>query len=345
MAQPPDPPEVTIVDPSSPAGTADLLGGRHPWRPTRRQRVAITVVVVVAALVAGATAVLQHRHHEHVLDLAAERAVAFSVESSRDEPDWTHQPLVLINEGPTGVRVLDVAFVGAGYPAGRVDTDVASTATLPLAVPLGTTCPLSLLDSAAHQLRVHARTSRDTVVTRLLDLSQDLAGRLAGSERGRCRLYRVEEAVRQDRSALLRRQGDAIVATITLSNQGRLPVTLTSLSTGPWLRATTALPQRLPGRNLSGTVHTLTMRVVLRIDDCARLVESIRPGEEPVDTLGRVLGPFTLRFGATNGHRTGVVLADVSDLDVAVGPGAPPRATQTSVLQGVCPDLPRTVVM
>jgi hypothetical protein len=305
----PKPPPVTIVDPNAPPGTADLLDhGRDPWRPSRRQAVVIAATVLTTAVVAGVTAQVRHSQHERALDAAAERAVLFFLDSTSAESDMGHQSLGLINEGPSAVRVLDVGFVGDGYGTQHLDAQVPTYDTLPLAVPLGTTCPTSLLDSAATELRVRARTHRGTVVTRVVGLDPREIELLGMAERARCGLLRVEEAVSvTGGTAALR--GSRLVLTLVVENRGTLPVTLTSLTASEGMHAEATMPLRLPGRPPAGPTPTARLHVVLTVTSC----EAVRAnlfGDPVFGPDGNPLGPSALTASAANPYQRGDVLLD-----------------------------------
>jgi hypothetical protein len=338
MVQEPDPPEVTIVDPNAPPGTADLLDSdRDPWRPSRAQAVVLGVVVVTAALVLGVTAEVRHARHERALDAAAVRAVAFFVDSSAGEADGKHETLALINEGPAPVRVLDVAFVGEGYATGPVDADAVKYQTVTVAVPLGTRCPTTLLAGGPTRLQVRARTARGTVLTRVVDLDPREVQQLGGSERARCGLLRVEEALDPEVGAT-RLRADGLEVTLVIANHGLLPVTVSEVTAFDGMLAGAVLPMRLAGRPANGPTPRASLGITLSVLSCDRIAEKLF--DNPVfETDGRMLGPSTVALSAANPYRSGDVLVDV-DAPGQPFPGEVTVSPVSRLLQRSCPHTP-----
>jgi hypothetical protein len=268
----PEPPPITIVDPNAPPGTPDLIdSGRDPWRPSRRQAVVGTVVVLLLALVAGLAAQVRHVRHESALDRQSVRGVRLLVNVS--EPDLSASGdvpagsvlLNVLNDGRGLVRLRSVRIDSRAEVPVETGSDLIPGALTTVPMPMSGSCAADA-GRAQHTLTFRLRTDRGQAVTTTQPLLDDLVNQ---HERERCGTQTPIEALASAIVSATRR-GRWVDVVLDLRNTSVLPLTVTSLTAPQGLVAQLPpLPVVLaPATAPHGTGPSRQLRLSLQVSSC-----------------------------------------------------------------------------
>lgn len=326
----PAPPPITIVDPNALPGAADLLdSGRDPWRPSARQRLAITATVLAVAVAIGAVAQVRHVRHEHALDAAAARDVGFSLDDGGGVMLTDDEPVVTLQSaGRLPVTVLGVTLAWPGYSEVQVSVPLAAYGSTQITLTSAGSCRTQLYTDQPRRLRVRARTSRGDTVTRTLALPDDVADALGRAERFRCGFLRPSDALLAEVSAAAVR-GSAVALTIGVRNGGIAPLTLSRLAFLPGVSVAVRLPLTLPPGGPDA--QTVPLPVTLRVSDCGLFAASLA---DPQDRLS----PYALVATVSNPylHDTDPSWIPITSL-FQLGNGGGPEDGLNRELARTCP--------
>ena len=167
----PEPPVVTIVDPSRPAEPVDVRGA-EPRQLRRSHKIAAWTAVALALVTGGVVKVAQYVDRQHELDRQALADVSVGLTGSELFADGS-SPVVLqlISVGKNPVTVVSVALDLPGLPAfGTTPTRLTPSAPTAVPVRVPTTCPTSVHGSPRNVL-VTLRTLRGQEKTVKLPVS------------------------------------------------------------------------------------------------------------------------------------------------------------------------------
>lgn len=263
---------MTLGDPSS-GGTADLLeAGRDPWRPSRRQVVAVVASGLVAALVAGAVVQVRHTRREDALDAAAVRDVTLSLGTAQARFDVASDEelevtVELANHGALPLRVLGVRVAGEGYPGQAHDLVLLANSRVPVTL-RPRPCSPAVLTTTPSQVVVQVRTERGEVVRRTLDLPPETATEIAQVHQRQCGYLPPDEALGSELLSATR-QGRDVVAVVALSNASVRPLTVTGVEETAGLRVTAGFPVTIPARaGPREEMPQVELVLRLRVTDC-----------------------------------------------------------------------------
>jgi hypothetical protein len=276
------PPEVTVSDPSRPAGAADLLvsGDDGPPRPspfTPRRLQAGAALVVVVALALGAqewrerrAAAAEERRLDRVLELRAERTGGNASYDPATGSATLELQLDLRNLGPRQVVVAGARIGSYALVPSTVDVPPGDSAPLLLRRVLACSPEQPPVAEADDVLALDLRTA---VGPRRLELA--LADLLARQEAERiCGFLPIEEALGvTTESVLLVPEIPELRITLEVSALGRDALELMEVRVQEGLAARVGVllpgPLSLPGRGEPEVVE-----VNVRVDDCAAAREA-----------------------------------------------------------------------
>lgn len=220
-------PVVSISDPARPGTPGDVLSAgseRDPWRP-RRGHVragALVLALVAAAVVPGK--VVAARAQDRRAATAAADAVLLAVAPGAPEL----LGVVLENDGPTGVRLVDVRVQAPGYRRVAAHGALAAHSTVTVALRDTRTCGEQLLtDGGPGSLEVRARTAAGRLLTRTVVLSPDAWTDLVDAAQRRCGYQSPERALTT--SVTVQKQGRRLLVRLQLHNRDRVPLLLQSV--------------------------------------------------------------------------------------------------------------------
>jgi hypothetical protein len=269
-----DPPPVTIVDPHA-APFAEVLGeDRDPWRPSRNQRLLLTVVLLLAGLVAGGITWRRHTAHERALDRAAVTGVKLTAQLATDEwdPSLGTFPLQVENDGTLPLRLQSAQLLLTGFAEQRLrNVRLVRAADVTVRVPDTAPCGPALMQNVlTGSLRVSVLTSRGARVTRDLPLTSLDILAIRSRAQERCGYVEPGRALDTEVVGVRPAGGDALV-TIRVRNGSALPLRLQRLSAFPGLSLTVMprLPFVLPPEPPTSSRRPyLTLQVLVRLSDC-----------------------------------------------------------------------------
>jgi len=306
--QPPDAPQVTIVDPAHPARAKDLLGGvgREPWRPNRR--LTLVVAAVALLLVAGGALVSQ------VADAWQQRqalgALRFAVQDStaatQQDLGFGDLLVVLENDGPALVTVLDARVPLEGYPTQQVGVPVRSGKQLELVLHGMPVCgtngptqgPRTVVLNVAGE---HGGSRELALPTAPSGFDQQALQLLQYA----CGLYPLDASLKALPNGSALRRGDALVVPLRLIDVSVLPLRVIGAHAGPGLGVSGPFPVGLtPRLRYPDAAHEFkgdTVEVSVRVTDCQLakaedLVLVVRRGQQSTNVQGPLLGVFTDRL-------------------------------------------------
>lgn len=298
-------PEVTIVDPNAPSGTTDLLSsGRDPWRPSRRQVLLATSVVVLLAALLGVVA-LALRHVQAVRnDRKAVRSLSFQASSQLDQtsPDLPSLPVELLDTSDYPATVLDVRFDAPGFAEVTLGSSVAAHLRLFFDMPKDSACDDSLYAGAPSALVVHARTARGTPVTRRVPLDREVRDSIWPLLRAKCHFLLPEDSLNNLITAVSR-EGSTFVLRYRLENAAALPLVLDRITAAAGVEvAAQRMPVTVPaGSGDYVTFGHASLVLRLRVTDCRALRDEVTrsAGGDGFD------GPSTLKVVLHHAHARG----------------------------------------
>jgi hypothetical protein len=319
MAQPPDPPEVTIVDPSSPAGTADLLdSGRDPWRPSRTQVLVGAVVVLLLGLATGAVAQVRHVRHEHALDRADHRQLRlFTTTTCCDLV--ADSPLRLLvgvrNDGPDVVALERMRFAGVADWVPDSEVLLVPGATTDLPLPLRSSCAGAAGRGTGNEVLLDLRLVHGSRVHRTVTLDETTKLQVAQEIRSGCRMGVPNEALSAD-IVRSRVRGRSLVLDLLLSNRSVLPLTVRDPAPTPGLLVTgLTTPLTLPPQpSADAEPPQVQVTLVVTVADCSAFRRDQGQAEFSEPHLELTLAgpyetvPFTLAFNTEN---NGILASEV----------------------------------
>ncbi len=300
MHELPEPPPITIRDPSRPAQHLDFLGNADDaaWRPGRRLRVLAAVLV---ALLATAGLGLQHvraASQDAALDRAAlrELAVVLSAavqDAAQSRP--TDVPLVLRNEGPDPITVVTVRLDQPGYATQAVQAPLAPAQNVTVVVTGTPVCGATVPDAGPQRVLVVVRDYRGgrrelTLSTAPEMLDQQVLLRV----RKACGLLPLQESV-QLGALGTRRHADVVELDAALRDGGVLPAAIVGVEPDPGLHVATdpALPLRLRPASRTGA-DTVPLEqplsLQLRVTDCGAVARRPLLGQAGRQVVLRLRG-------------------------------------------------------
>ena len=305
------PPPITVVDPNASAGTADLLDhGRDPWRPTRRQAVLGTAVLLLVGLVAGGVAQWRHVRHERALDRADQRQLRlFTTATCCDVVvDGPVQLLVSVrNDGPDVARLQRVRLPGNADWVPDNDLLLVPGATADLPVPLRSGCEGSAGRSTGNTVLLDLLLLHGSRAHRTVTMDELTKVQVAQGIRGACAKGVPNEAFTADITRS-RVRGRSLVVDLLLSNRSVLPLTVRDPSPSPGLVVTgLATPLSLPPQSRPETEPAqVAITLVVTVGDCSafrRDQDQAEPSDPHLDVT--LVGPyetvpFTLGFNSEN---------------------------------------------
>jgi len=271
-----DPPRVVPLDRYATAEVIENGSEREPWVPTPRQRRSFHAGLVVALLIGTGWFVAGLEQHTRSADRAAVEAVELLADALPGA-ETLHDGrvgLVLINIGPSAVRVLSARLDASGYhPVTGASQVLGPDGHAALLYNDLAICGPSLLTAPAYTVEVTARTERGTTVRRSVPLSPRAFREVNYGARARCGYVPMEQAFLVQVLRVKAVPGGAI-ATIRVANDSVLPLGLARLmaTNGATLASDLSsgrdlAPLAAPGTEPRWT--TLTLRV--RATDCDAL--------------------------------------------------------------------------
>lgn len=166
--------------------------------------------------------------------------------------------MVVSNDGPTPVRLVDVRVVGSGYRPVQAGQQVAAHRDVSLTLADTRTCGEALLEAGpSRSALVRARTRAGLLVSRTLRLTDDAWAALVEAAQRRCGYLTPEHALTT--RVQVGGRGTRLSLRLTLHNSGRVPLLVSSADVlgSPLIsEPATALPLEVPAgatRELSAT--------------------------------------------------------------------------------------------
>lgn len=214
---------MTITNPNAPAVPVDVLGddtepGRpRPWLP---KVVALAVALTAAAVVPPK--VVQARAQDRRDATAAADGVLLSLLPGRGAG---RLGVLVSNDGPAAVRLVDVRVDGPGYRRVPASGRIASRDATDLALVDTRTCGEELLEAdGAGTAEVRVRTGAGRLVQRTVAVPVDAWTALLEAAQRRCGYLAPQQALTT--TLQLGRHGSRPSLHVTLRNTGRVPLVL-----------------------------------------------------------------------------------------------------------------------
>ena len=277
------PPPITISDPSGGVLTTDLLGSgddKDPWQPSRRQ-VAVLLIVVLVVGFASLPVLLVKQHSR---DTAADRRelAAISVTQVQDDNVEVTEgkiALVLVNTGPSTLRVLSVHVDRTGYRDQKVMATLKRGAQGTLEInPLGSCPPAGALPASPSGVVVTLKTARGQRTTVRISVRDSFfSDSYAEALRQRCGAYPVQESFVA--TVVDTTQGAGFVrGRLLLRNRSRVARTISSLTVGEGFSVT--LGSR-PPFTVSPGPNALDVAFTLKVTNCKLARTHMTAGTDP----------------------------------------------------------------
>ena len=269
-----DGPEVTVSDPSRPSVPADLLEARGPWRPSRRLTQVAAVALVLVALIAAASRVVDSRSPGQGADRGLAGVRLSTQVGGVSLVDGTFStPIVVL--GPPGVEIIGATVAGGWSLSSDLQAGPNSLATLEVYRPVD--CDRATVPEPVVSVVLAAGVQHRSLQLALPPVGPDYDG-VAGPLCGRADDAMVVGSTGEQ----VRRVGDHLEATLRLTNDSNHPVRVLGVSSeGLSVRVVDRLPLVLPARQYGrrfGPLPVMPLRLILTLTQCAGAAGQVLAG-------------------------------------------------------------------